>query len=195
MILFNYITNNFYDFNLDKWFDSFSDHSAFYDNWYKVLLSSFQDSVPSIETGFYFQHPFDLGNQFLFLHFDINHITNCSYLKEDIAKIDLTKIGTPETYSPILFTPTIDNELIHLLTHKPITLCSIPTDLGIRHVVIDGNHRVTMKKSHHFKKINALYYIPDSENDFATKFEYDMYTFMLELYKKLSFNNFTYSNM
>lgn len=185
MILYDYDKQTPYSFDFDLWFSRLSDNSPFFMNWYNILQTSYHmKSQP--KDGTFFQYSINLQDQFFLLHFNIEHICSIPYKYSNIHKIALKSIGSYGDDSTYIYGPTTNNNFFHLLTPKPIRLCPIPSDYGLKYVVIDGQHRVTTKKIFQIKNVNALIYIPDSENDFIIPFEYNMYQFLYSLYQKLS---------
>lgn len=185
MQLYNHLTKKNYSFDFNSWFSLFDDSSNRMSDWKSKLLSAYQSIYLHDKIDDCFQYAIQFNGITVFLHLNIGHISKLPYQKENMSKMHLSDIDTVNSDKKVIFFPTDNYNYKHLFSLKPIILLKVPTNLGIRLAVIDGNHRVTAKKEYNFNNVNSLLYISGHENDFANLFEYTLYNFLLENNKLL----------
>lgn len=180
MLLYDLISRSTYTFHFEEWFSNFNIQYDEIKIWKHILLKASKNISFKTCTGYYFQYPLNLGQETILLHFNINRIQNLSY--QTIQDVKLSEISTDYENCSYIYSPTAEFKSEHITSETPIIFCPLPTYYGIRYIVIDGNHRVTAKKSEQLSQIKAINYIPNSQYDFLNEFEYQLYSFLKFIY-------------
>lgn len=184
MQLFDYCSYTSYSFDFENWFKNFNMEYDEIKLWKQILLKAYKNISNFNYTDECFQYPLSLGQEIVFLHFNILNIKNSSHKTGKLKLVRLSDITLDYQNSPFIFSLTTDYEDVHIFSDKPIILCPVPSCYGIKYVVIDGNHRVTAKKAAQLYTINALFYTPNLLSDFVNEFEYQLYSFLKYIYIK-----------
>lgn len=180
MLLYDLCNHSSYSFNFEKWFSNFDINSDLIKSWRETLLqayAAYTNTILNFVEIDFFQYPLNLGDECLLLHLNIKYITNIVYNAQSMFTIKLSEIST-DVQSRFIYSPTKTYNQNHISSEHPIIFCPFPSCFGIKLITIDGNHRITAKKANNVPSVNAVCYIPSSQMDFLTEFEFQLYSFI-----------------
>lgn len=186
--LYNHRAKCKYIFDFDNWIRPFEDGSVFFQNWYNHILRATATMEHRNTTDDCFQYTYSSNNIKLYIHFNIGHIySQCEkqpllLLRKD--KVALSKFGIYACPCEYAYHPALNWKFpAHAVSDFPVLCCYAPVQENNQLLVIDGNHRVTIKKMLHIKSVNLFEYQLNSPHDFANDFEYLVFHFLMECNK------------
>ncbi len=184
MQLYNHLKRKPYTINFEKWLFPFNDHSAFFDDWSQKLYIAYMSSINKpTETDGCFQYPYISNNELFYIHFNLGNILKkCDFGSDSVIDVSLQHFALPPNQPDYIYYPKkFWCPKKHLRSQFPILCCDVPNQYGGNcQAVIDGNHRVSAKKSRHIESIRVLHYKVTEPKDFSNYFEYVVYKFLLE---------------
>ena len=147
MQLYNHLKRKPYTINFERWLFAFNDHSAFFDDWSRKLYIAYMSSInkPTETDGY-----FNLGNI----------LKKCDFGSDSVIDVSLQHFALPPNQPDYIYYPKkFWCPKKHLRSQFPILCCDVPNQYGGNcQAVIDGNHRVSAKKSRHIESIRVLHY-------------------------------------
>lgn len=165
----------------------FPQSKEFFENWITVFekLYLFYKNRQIILDGKFFKEDifFKKSGKSFRWHFNIDNASRLLNLL-DVQQIKLsyftTDFNIKETYCK--YTHIVENNTKdYISTTFPIILVHYYLS-NMKYLVIDGNHRISAKKLHNQKTINAVIINPfDTANLMPTKFEQAFYLFLCEI--------------
>lgn len=159
-ILYDHKLKSMYSLDFEKWIKPFNDKSIFFQNWFKHILIASEQMEYRNSTDDCFRFPYSSNDVQLRIHFNIGHIySQCE--KHRLLLLHKEKVSL----------------------NFPVLCCYAPVQENNQLLVIDGNHRITIKKKLHIKSVNLFEYQLNSPLDFANDFEYLIFHFLLECNK------------
>jgi len=185
--LYDHLKKENYNSDFEQWIKPFNDGSIFYQNWFHYIVLADSQLDKRNETDDCFQYTYYSNGEKILIHFNIGHIySQCEkhpFLLLHKEKVVLNKFDTrqPCEYA---YHSTINWKFpAHAISDFPVLCCYAPVQNINQMLVIDGNHRITIKKILHMKKVNVFEYQLNSALDFANDFEYVLFYFLLECNK------------
>lgn len=185
-ILYDHLKRMDYSLDFTKWLTAFNDGSSFFKNWQEKLFEAYLllACTPNT-TDDCFQYTYTSNRENLLIHFNIGYIySQCEkhqllYLHKN--KVPLNEFAIYPGSLKYAFHPAINYKfLLHAISDFPVLCCTAPTYDRNCQLVIDGNHRITIKKKFHMNLVNVFEYEINSAYDFANVFEYNVFQFLLE---------------
>ena len=162
-------------------------NSSFFQNWYRYIVRAY-DKRDRDATNDCFQYAYSSNDIQLLINFNIGHIySQCE--KQQLLllhekKVALNKFGIYGDPCEYAYHPALNWKFpAHAVSDFPVLCCNAPVQQNNQMLVIDGNHRVTIKKKLHIKSVNLFEYQINSSYDFANDFEYLIFNFLLEYNK------------
>lgn len=192
IILYDHRKKREYSLDFSKWLAAFNDGSSFYENWQKKLNDTYSllECTPNM-TDDCFQYTYISNGETLYINFNIGYIySQCEkhqllYLHK--KKVSLNEFALYPGKCKYAFHYAINSKfLLHAASDFPILCCTAPSYGRNCMLVIDGNHRITIKKFFHIGSVNVFEYQINSAFDFANVFEYSVFQFLLEYNKRRS---------
>lgn len=187
-ILYDHKLKSMYSLDFEKWIKPFNDKSIFFQNWFKHILIASEQMEYRNSTDDCFRFPYSSNDVQLRIHFNIGHIySQCEkhrLLLLHKEKVSLSKFGTYSDHCEYAYHPVVNWKFpAHAVSDFPVLCCYAPVQENNQMLVIDGNHRITIKKKLHIKSVNLFEYQLNSPLDFANDFEYLIFHFLLECNK------------
>lgn len=186
--LYNHRTKSAYTLDLFQWIRPFDDGSTFYQNWYAQILRALDVMYYRNATDDCFQYTYNSNGANLLIHFNIGHIySQCEkqpllLLRKE--KVPLNKFDIYSFPCEYAYHYALNWKFpAHAVSDFPVLCCYAPVQKNNQLLVIDGNHRVTIKKMLHIKSVNLFEYQVNSPLDFANDFEYLVFHFLMEYNK------------
>lgn len=187
--LYDHHTQTAYILDFERWIKPFNDGSLFFRNWSKYMEAAYMSQMYCRnETDDHFQYGYISNGVPLLINFNIGHIYfQCEkhrLLLLHKEKVSLSKFGTYGDHCEYAYHPVVNWKFpAHAVSDFPVLCCYAPVQENNQMLVIDGNHRITIKKKLHIKSVNLFEYQLNSPLDFANDFEYLIFHFLLECNK------------
>lgn len=192
IILYDHLKRKNYSLDFQKWLDAFNDNSSFFYDWRQKLYKAYSMlDYTTNTTDDCFQYDCNYNGERLLIHFNIGYIyQQCAkrhllYLYNE--KAPLSEFESCEHQTKYVFYSAINKKfLLHAISDFPVLCCTAPTYGRNCLLVIDGCHRITIKKKFHMKSVNVFEYQINSSYDFANVFEYYIFQFLLEYNNRIN---------
>ena len=186
--LYNHLTKSLYDLDFVKWIEPFNDGSDFFQNWIHHILLASEQMDKRNSTDDCFQFSYISNDVRLLIHFNIGHIYSmCEKNPLLILHKEKVSLDKFDIYSyPCVYAYHFALNWkfpAHAVSDFPVLCCHAPVQENNQMLVIDGNHRITIKKMLHIKSVNVFEYQLNSPLDFANDFEYVIFHFLMEYNK------------